>query len=847
MNTMSGNQVDMIVLEGGQFSSDRTFHYDNGLHYLALNDIILGRYAENRTMTIEPGVTIEFQPGTRLQVGLQSNGGNLVAEGTSGSPITFKAFNDTPGGWEGIYFHPYSDVYGSSSSMKYCIIEQGNNYNVYCNETSEPFFENCTFQNSLNDGLRETSSGPSSTAPEVHGCQFLNNGAYPINYLTWDCNSHLQGNTYSGNSPNYIALSGGQYSSNRTLYNDGIPYHVLSDIILGIYADHRRLTIEPGVILEFDPGTKLQVGLSSHGGDLYAEGNADSIIVFKPYNNIAGGWEGIYFHPYSDVYGSSSSLKYCNIEKGNNYNMYCESTVQPATFENCRLTDAVGDGLKLFDATIGDIKNSTVADNGGHGIYLDGTSHPVIGNDALLTNSFFGNGPFEVYNNTTYDINARYNYWGTGDSTMVATRIFDYYDNGTKGIVYFGDFAQVPSISEPTMTLSGNVWYANPSMTPFDGATLEIFDFGSSSVASTTTNGSGFYDFGTVTSGNYTMEITPADPYPTASVNGTDALAILQHFAQITPLLNIYMAAADVNASATINGTDALFVQKRWAGMITSFPAGDWLYNTTNLTVNGNQVTNDFEMLAFGDVNATFTPAKDWNGSVTLLHEGTQIIQSFMPFELVISVKDLIETGAISLGIYYPEEFIEITGAELLNTNGGALFTAENGLCRISWASLEAASYSAGDQLLILTCEAKDLSGMQEPILVEIYESSEFADPLAQVIENVILTVPELNTLAVGINQQVTEGLWLSTNYPNPFNKWTTISYAVPCDGKVKLTVVDLLGNTIRELVNENQLQGEYSVQFMAEGLEPGIYLYKLEFNNAENNVQLVNKMSVTR
>ncbi|MEZ5198457.1 MAG: right-handed parallel beta-helix repeat-containing protein [Bacteroidales bacterium] len=388
MNTMSGNQVDMIVLEGGQFSSDRTFLYDNGLHYLALNDIILGRYAENRTLTIEPGVTIEFQPGTQLQVGLQSHGGNLFAEGTSGSPITFKAFNDTPGGWEGIYFHPYSDVYGSSSSMKYCIIEQGNNYNVYCNETSEPFFENCTFQNSFNDGLRETSTGPSSIAPEVHDCQFLNNGAYPINYLTWDCNSHLEGNTYSGNNPDYIALSGGQYASNRTLYNDGIPYHVLSDIILGTYADHRRLTIEPGVILEFDPSTKLQVGLSSHGGDLYAEGNADSIILFKPYNDLAGGWEGIYFHGYSDVYGSTSSMKYCNIEMGNNYNLYCESTVQPATFENCRLTDAVGDGLKLYDATIGDIKNTSVTDNGGHGIYLDGTSHPVIGNDALYTNNF---------------------------------------------------------------------------------------------------------------------------------------------------------------------------------------------------------------------------------------------------------------------------------------------------------------------------------------------------------------------------------------------------------------------------------------------------------------------------
>jgi hypothetical protein len=845
MNTMSGNQVDMIVLEGGQFSSDRTFLYDNGLHYLALNDIILGRYAENRTLNIEPGVTIEFQPGTQLQVGLQSHGGNLFAEGTSGSPITFKAFNDTPGGWEGIYFHPYSDVYGSSSSMKYCIIEQGNNYNVYCNETSEPFFENCTFQNSFNDGLRETSSGPSSTAPEVHDCQFLNNGAYPINYLTWDCNSHLEGNTYSGNNPNYIALSGGQYSSERILYNDGIHYHVLSDILLGRYTEHRRLTIEPGVTLEFNPGTKLQVGFQSNGGDLYAEGNADSIIVFKPYNNIAGGWEGIYFHGYSDVYGSTSSMKYCNIEMGNNYNLYCESTVQPATFENCRLTDAVGDGMKLYDATIGDIKNSTVAENGGYGIYLDGTSHPVIGNDALLTNSFFGNGPFEVYNNTTYDINARYNYWGTGDSAMVASRIYDKYDNTTKGIVYFGDFAQVPALPEPTMVLSGDVWYANSAMTQLDGASLEIFDFSGTPIASTTTDGSGHYAFSSMTSGNYTMEITPSNSW--AGVNSTDALMILNHFAHLDTLVGMELAASDVNVSQTVNGTDALFVMKRYSGMITSFPSGDWLYNTASLVVNGNQVTNDFEMLCFGDVNSSYQPAKKDEGTVWLTYEGNQIISSYEAFTVVISIQNMVTTGAISLGIYYPEEFMEITGAELLNTTSSPIFTASDGLFRLGWADLSPLNLNNGDEFLVLNCVAKDLSNLQDPILLELFDESEFADPSAQVYSSITLTVPELVTLSVGLNEMANDGLRLLQNQPNPFNGSTVIGYVIPAHGNVSLKVLDLTGKTMAILVNGQQSQGNYTIEFNCEGLEAGIYLFKLEFNNAEINNSIVNKMSVIR
>lgn len=840
MNTMSGNQVDMIVLEGGQYSGDRTFSYDNGLHYLALNDLLIAKYISFATLTIEPGVTFEFQTGTQLQVGSQSNGGNLFAEGTSGSPITFKAFNDTPGGWEGIYFHSYSDSYGSSSSMKYCIIEQGNDYNVFCDNTTEPFFENCTFRNSVNDGLREISS-----SPEVYACQFLNNGAYPINYLDWACNSHLQGNSYSGNNPDYIALSGGQYSDNRTLYNDGIPYHVLSDIILGTYISYRTMTIEPGVTLEFDPGTSFQVGLQSNGGSLIANGNQDSIITFKPYNNVAGGWEGIYFHDYSDSYGSTSSMQYCSIEKCNNYNMYCESTIQPATLENCTFTNAYGDGLRLYNSTIGIIKNSTFSDNGGYGIYLDGSSNPDIGNDPAYTCNIFGNGPYEVYNNTANNIDARYNYWGTGDSAMIAQRIYDYYDNTVNGIVIFEDFAQVPSLPTTNTLLSGNVWYNNAASTDMENALMEIFDFGGSPISSTNTNTSGYYSFGSFSSGNYTMDITPDDVW--GGVNSTDALLILNHFAHIDTLEGMELAASDVNYSQTVNGTDALFVMKRYTGMISSFPSGDWFYNTANLTINGNQVVNDFAMLCFGDVNSSYTPAKKDKESVLLVYEGTQIIQSFTPFDLTVSIKDMIEAGAVSLGLVYPEEYFEITGAELLNTSGSAIFTTEDGLFRIAYADLNGVGYTTGEDMLILHCTAKDLSLLQEPILVELYEESEFADPAAQVIDNVTLVTPELATMTVGMNNNAIEGLWLSENYPNPFSNNTTIHYQIPEYGYVNIKVYDITGNMVKELVDSQLKAGEYTVGFSSEDLEPGVYFYKLEFSNSENHNMLVNKMSVTR
>ncbi|MCD4790873.1 MAG: hypothetical protein K8R37_12820, partial [Bacteroidales bacterium] len=370
-------------------------------------------------------------------------------------------------------------------------------------------------------------------------------------------------------------------------------------------------------------------------------------------------------------------------------NVYCESTGQPS-FENCEITDAIGDGLSCYNSSPG-IISSTFSYNGGNGIYLNGSSNPDIGNDPANTCNLFGNGPYEVYNNTSNNIDARYNYWGTGDSAMIASRIYDYYDNTAKGIVIFEDFAQIPSIPTATTLLSGNVWY-NGTLTDMENALMEIFDFGGSPIENTTTNGSGYYAFSSFTSGNYTMDITPDDVF--GGVNSTDALLILNHFAHIDTLEGMELAASDVNYSQTVNGTDALFVMKRYTGMITSFPSGDWLYNTENLTINGNQVVNDFAMLCFGDVNSSYTPAKKDGETVSLVYEGTQIIQSFTAFDFTISIKDMIEAGAISLGLIYPEEYMEITGAELLNTTGNVIFTIEDGLFRIAFADLNGVNYA---------------------------------------------------------------------------------------------------------------------------------------------------------
>ncbi len=69
----------------------------------------------------------------------------------------------------------------------------------------------------------------------------------------------------------------------------------------------------------------------------------------------------------------------------------------------------------------------------------------------------------------------------------------------------------------------------------------------------------------------------------------------------------------------------------------------------------------------------------------------------------------------------------------------------------------------------------------------------------------------------------------LSQNYPNPFNPETKISFTIPKEGVVQLTVYNILGEEVSTLINELMLAGKHEVSFNAQGLSSGVYIYKLQ------------------
>lgn len=75
------------------------------------------------------------------------------------------------------------------------------------------------------------------------------------------------------------------------------------------------------------------------------------------------------------------------------------------------------------------------------------------------------------------------------------------------------------------------------------------------------------------------------------------------------------------------------------------------------------------------------------------------------------------------------------------------------------------------------------------------------------------------------------QALELKQNYPNPFNPITVLSYALPTESHVQLSIYDVTGRQIALLVDEAQSPGRHDVQWDASGFSSGVYIYRLEAN----------------
>ena len=89
------------------------------------------------------------------------------------------------------------------------------------------------------------------------------------------------------------------------------------------------------------------------------------------------------------------------------------------------------------------------------------------------------------------------------------------------------------------------------------------------------------------------------------------------------------------------------------------------------------------------------------------------------------------------------------------------------------------------------------------------------------------------------------ERLRIYNAYPNPFNPITSLSYDLPEEGLVNITIYDMMGRIVKTLVNGSQTAGFNSVQWNAtndrnEPVSAGLYLYTIQAGEFRQTKKMV-------
>ena len=99
--------------------------------------------------------------------------------------------------------------------------------------------------------------------------------------------------------------------------------------------------------------------------------------------------------------------------------------------------------------------------------------------------------------------------------------------------------------------------------------------------------------------------------------------------------------------------------------------------------------------------------------------------------------------------------------------------------------------------------------------------------------------------LKISNSKSISDRFLLNDNYPNPFNPSTIISYNIPENDFVKITIYDMMGRAVKTLANGSQTAGYKSVQWNAtnnrnEPVSAGLYLYTIQAGEFRQTKKMV-------
>lgn len=368
--TATGNGTDAVGL-ATSFSSELSG--DHVWEWTSIPYVVTGlpTVAAGATLTVEPGVEVQFTPNAGLTVH-----GALRAMASLDRPIIFTGATKTPASWRGILIQGAPGAFSDGSSFSHVTVEYGG-FDLVTGGNGNLFVERAaiTVTHSIfQHGGRHGLVGAANAVVQVADSTFTGNPGYALLFQDAATDVGLSGLTASGNGVDAVGLTTG-YGANLTGAHRweaaGLPYIVNGNPTVTAGA---TLAVDPGVEVRFESNSGLTVQ-----GRLLAVGTAAQPITFTGTSAAPGSWRGINIAGTLLAPAAGSVLRYMTVAYGGSGSGGGNVTVVngQVAIEQSILRDGGADGLYVgLNAAGSTVERSQIIGNGGYGI-RNGDTRPT--------------------------------------------------------------------------------------------------------------------------------------------------------------------------------------------------------------------------------------------------------------------------------------------------------------------------------------------------------------------------------------------------------------------------------------------------------------------------------------
>jgi hypothetical protein len=330
-------------------------------------------------LTIEPGVTIQFdQTLRRGGIRITSNA-TIKATGTAGERIRFIGAVEAKGSWQGITVESNTD-----NRFDYCdFLNMGSADSRTTGgmqlTDAKAGITHCKFTNGLGTGLR--------TSNNSGHCEFsaFNNNVFegyenePPVILTYDQSLTLLGkfdmtSDFTRNAKQYIEVRP-YIDRDVTLNQTTVPYFFSHMINGGMGQLNNTLTINEGVTICMNSNIPFNSGSRINTGRLMINGTATKKVKFTRLPGSSGYWACIDFEGLKGSAISHCIFEYGDFDKSHGILMLGGET--SLTLNNVEINNSNGYGVRLYSGYQLTHSNVTFSNNGSGNVY-NGIPNPSV-------------------------------------------------------------------------------------------------------------------------------------------------------------------------------------------------------------------------------------------------------------------------------------------------------------------------------------------------------------------------------------------------------------------------------------------------------------------------------------